>query len=70
MATVNNSRLHLDGMVGALDGSKIFRESLEAGTDHPESVGIELAEKLMDMGALRLLEISRRHTIGESEAVH
>jgi hydroxymethylbilane synthase len=70
MATVNNSRLHLDGMVGALDGSKIFRESLEVGTDHPESVGIELAEKLIDMGALRLLERSRRQMIGESEAVH
>jgi hydroxymethylbilane synthase len=54
-AKVEGDRLSLDGLVAALDGSRVLRESLEGDAGEAKRFGEELAAKLLDRGAGELL---------------
>ena len=58
-ANVEGGEIHLDGMVGSLDGKIVYREAMTGDRAEPDKLGTRLAEKLINMGALELLEHSR-----------
>jgi len=47
--------IHIKGFVASVDGSELLRESLTGGTQDPEALGQELAQRLRERGADRLL---------------
>ena len=47
--------IHIKGFVASVDGSELLRESLTGGTQDPEALGHELAQRLRERGADRLL---------------
>lgn len=53
---LDGDRIILEGMVAELDGSKVIREEETGPKDRPEDVGINLARKLIDLGAGRILD--------------
>ncbi|HEX8150300.1 MAG TPA: hydroxymethylbilane synthase [Pyrinomonadaceae bacterium] len=57
-ATAEGGRLRIDGLVAALDGSRVLRESLEGDAGEAGRVGEELAARLLDRGAGELLKES------------
>jgi hydroxymethylbilane synthase len=54
-ATLANGRLHMEGLVGSLDGRTILRESTDGAPGDAVALGKALAEKLLSRGADRLL---------------
>ena len=58
-ATVAEGYLTLDGMVGSLDGSIVYRDTSGCETDQAEDIGTRLAEMLIARGAVKLLEAAR-----------
>ena len=71
LATLENGRIRLEGMVGSLDGSVVFREHLEGDAGDAEILGTRLAEILVEKGADKLLSESRAaaKANGSAEAV-
>jgi hydroxymethylbilane synthase len=60
-ATIQNTVLHIDGLVGTTDGKRLIRHSLEGPLERAESIGTELADILLANGAKEILdEIYRR----------
>ena len=57
-AVLDDQSIHIDGLVGATDGSKILRRQLTGPSSDPESLGIKLAEALLDAGAQPLLDMA------------
>jgi hydroxymethylbilane synthase len=57
-ATVEGGRLRIDGLVAALDGTRVLREGLDGDAAEAARVGEELAAKLLDRGAGELLDES------------
>jgi len=55
LATVNDNTLTLQGMVATINGSKIISTTEEGDTLAPERVGNQLAQRMVDMGALKLI---------------
>ncbi len=51
----DDSTLNLRAMVASPDGRKIIRKQVSGPADDPETLGISLANKLLDMGAGKLL---------------
>lgn len=47
--------IQIKGFVASVDGSELLRESLTGGTQDPEALGQELAQRLRERGADRLL---------------
>lgn len=54
-ATLDGDRLHLDGLVGAVDGSQLLRRQVEGPRSDAEALGVQLAEQLLELGAGELL---------------
>lgn len=54
-ATLDGGTLELRGLVGAPDGGLVFRGHINGSSDAAESLGRELAERLLGEGAERLL---------------
>ena len=53
--------LQIDGLVGTIDGKRLIRHCIEGPIEKAESLGIELAEILLDKGAKEILdEVYRR----------
>ena len=50
------SNLHIDGLVGTIDGKRLIRHHVEGPIKQAESLGIELAEILLMRGAKEILE--------------
>lgn len=50
-----SDEIHIKGFVASVDGSELLRESLTGGTQDPEALGQELAQRLRERGADRLL---------------
>jgi len=48
--------LHIDGLVGTIDGKRLIRHHVEGPIKQAESLGIELAEVLLMRGAKEILE--------------
>ncbi|MDD3654602.1 MAG: hydroxymethylbilane synthase [Desulfotomaculaceae bacterium] len=60
LGVAEGDHLSLEGVVAALDGSQLIRASLTGSTKEPTTLGVRLAEKLIKMGAGKLLEKVRR----------
>ena len=54
-ALVDGEQVHLRGLVGAVDGSKILRDEVTGHVNDAEELGIELAKKLLAQGADKIL---------------
>jgi porphobilinogen deaminase len=52
---VNNGALDIVGFVGREDGSKVLIEKIQAEVHQAEDAGNKLAEKLIERGALQIL---------------
>ncbi len=53
----------LKGFVGSLDGSTLIREGMNGSRDEPEKLGMELAEKVLALGANDILNEARLRTL-------
>ncbi len=53
---IGHGRFELSGLIAEPDGSRIFREDLTGPAGSSEAVGTELATKLMDQGAMAIIE--------------
>ncbi len=49
-ATLTGSSLHLEGVIASVDGKNVIRDRIEGATDDPESLGVRLAERLLERG--------------------
>ncbi len=54
--TLENGYFTLNGLVANLDGTVVLKESSGGPADQAREIGIELAEKLLSMGADRILQ--------------
>jgi len=55
-ASIVGSILRIDGLVGTIDGKRFIRDHVEGSVGEAESLGIKLAEILLDQGAKGILE--------------
>ena len=55
-ATVAGKIVRLEGLVSSVDGKELFRDVAEGTIDEPESIGIQLAERLLAHGGDRILQ--------------
>jgi hydroxymethylbilane synthase len=55
-AKIEAGRISVRAMLGYPDGTHILHESLEAPVDQADTLGKRLAEKMIDQGALEILE--------------
>ncbi len=68
-ATIENSEIHLEGMVGNLNGSINWREKIVGAIGDAENLGERLADKLIAKGANELLEKTREKVEKTEEEV-
>ncbi|HSQ90951.1 MAG TPA: hydroxymethylbilane synthase [Nitrospiraceae bacterium] len=54
-ATVVGTRVRLEGLVSSIDGKELIRDTVEGTIGDPESIGIQLAERLLARGGDRIL---------------
>jgi len=54
-AVIKDGRLVMDGLVGSVTGDRIIKEHLEGNIEEAETIGITLGEKLLSMGADKIL---------------
>jgi hydroxymethylbilane synthase len=54
-ATVVGTGVKLEGLVASVDGKDLIRDTAEGTIEDPESIGIQLAERLLARGADRIL---------------
>lgn len=55
-ATLENAQLHLRGLVGAPDGSRILRAQASGDAGAPEALGERVARALLEQGAQSILD--------------
>jgi len=55
-AKVMGGMVCLDGLVGAVDGSVLYRDKMEGPAGEHEKLGVALAERLLEMGAGEILK--------------
>lgn len=55
LGIVSGAELGIHGMVASADGKRILRATEEGDAQAPEQVGKRLAQKMIDMGALKLI---------------
>jgi hydroxymethylbilane synthase len=55
-ATVAGAGVRLEGLVSSVDGKELFRDVAEGTIEDPESIGIQLAERLLARGGDRILQ--------------
>ncbi|HXH73146.1 MAG TPA: hydroxymethylbilane synthase [Mariprofundaceae bacterium] len=55
-ATLNGDTVHLAGLVGEVDGSKVIRREAEAPAADAEALGIRLADEILAAGGREILE--------------
>jgi len=54
-ATVAGAGVRMEGLVSSVDGKEVLRDSAEGTIEDPESIGIQLAERLLGRGGDRIL---------------
>ena len=54
-AEVENNTLHLKGLVGSLDGCEIIQADIRGTVNEAEALGEQLAERLLQLGADKIL---------------
>jgi hydroxymethylbilane synthase len=55
-AEIQDEQLHLRGLVGAIDGSKIISDNISGPITQGEQLGLQLAETLLSQGADKILK--------------
>jgi hydroxymethylbilane synthase len=55
-ATLNGSDVTLEGLVASVDGKEVIRDRVTGTVADPESMGIQLAERLLARGGDRILQ--------------
>ncbi len=55
-ATIEGDELHLKGLVGELDGSRLIRREIRGSREDAEQLGTRLADEVLDAGAREILE--------------
>ena len=55
-AEINDNTLHLRGLVGSIDGSEIIKDEVSGDVSEAESLGLQLADKLLSQGAKAILK--------------
>ena len=62
-ARLVSGKILMDGLVGSISGDRIIKAYGEGGPEHPESLGIRLAEDILGRGAKEILdEVYKRYT--------
>jgi len=54
-ATLDGNTLHLEGLVGEVDGSKLIRRRASAPQHKAEELGTRLADEVLDAGGRTIL---------------
>ncbi|HZD60565.1 MAG TPA: hydroxymethylbilane synthase [Anaerolineae bacterium] len=67
---VEDGKMKLDGMVASLDGKKLVRGVIIGNLREAEELGVQLANKLKDMGADEILAEVRAETELISKPIH
>jgi hydroxymethylbilane synthase len=62
-AKVREDRLELTGMVAEVDGSVLLREEIAGPVSQHQSLGVELANRLLDKGGRRILKKILGHSL-------
>ncbi len=60
-ATINQQTIEIKGLVGEVDGSQIIQDQISGSVEDAETLGIQLAEKLLDAGAGKILQAIGAH---------
>ena len=60
-AQTDNQSITITGFVASVDGREMVKESVTGGMDQPEKLGQQLAEKLVALGANRILAALDTH---------
>lgn len=60
LGLVDGERLTLQGVVAALDGRELVRDSITGSTAAAQELGVQLAETLLARGAVRILQETRQ----------
>ena len=61
-ATIDtDDRMTITGLVAALDGSRIIKETMDGPCDQSISLGLQLADALLSRGAAAILERLGQH---------
>jgi len=55
-ATLDGDQLHLEGLVGEVDGTKIIRRSISGARQDGAALGEQLANEVLDLGAREILQ--------------
>ena len=67
-AALEDGHIHLEGMVGSLDGTVVYREKISGPSAEAESLGTRLAESLIAQGAANLLDATRAEAESSDKA--
>ena len=67
-AALEDGQIHLEGMVGSLDGTVVYREKISGPSAEAESLGTRLAESLIAQGAANLLDATRAEAESSDKA--
>ncbi len=54
-ATLDGDNLHLDGLVGSVDGKTLIRRQVSGVRSDAKSLGVQLADTILDLGAREIL---------------
>ncbi|HLP16437.1 MAG TPA: hydroxymethylbilane synthase, partial [Bacteroidota bacterium] len=68
LGRIEDGRFKLDAMIGSLDGTKIFKSSIEGLPEESERLGVELALKLLELGGGEVLDAIRKRNENGSDA--
>jgi len=55
-ATLDGDKIHLDGLVGSVDGKILIRRQISGARADAASLGIQLADTILDLGAREILQ--------------
>lgn len=55
-ATLDGDQIHLEGLVGEVDGSVIIRRSISGSRADAQTLGVQLADTVLDLGAREILQ--------------
>jgi hydroxymethylbilane synthase len=66
-AMMNGENLTLEGIVGSLDGSVVFRERISGKVEDADVLGTKLADELVGLGARELLDNTREQAAASNQ---
>lgn len=55
-ATLTGRQVSLEGLVSSVDGKELIRDTVEGAIEDPESIGVQLADRLLARGGDKILQ--------------